>query len=110
MNRTRDRLAAGVSLLVVASLVLAATQPACANVEIDALAAQFSSGFGSIARKTGMSENVVDAGQQMNVAAVDQKLRQLYTTIEKSLMDARQRAANARSSLTSAAIDKLRIA
>lgn len=71
--------------------------------EIDELAAMLENGFNSMMPQKDNNFAVGD------VDGPTQKLRQLYGDLERTLTEARQRAANERSSITSQTIDRLRL-
>lgn len=105
MMMTRAFSAFTVLFLVVT--VLAQTKQTVANVEVDDLALMFQNGFGSIANQMGVSQN--PSGQLSPLDEAVKKMRDLYDGLQKNLMDARQRAANVRSSLTSITIERLKL-
>lgn len=78
-----------------------------ASIEFDSLALQFQDGFNIATGKLGSGLGNNHAPR--NIEEADKKIRDLYMAIEKTLMDTRQRAANVRSSLTSLAIERLRL-
>lgn len=85
------------------AVIMIVNQPKVAlaeNAEIDQLANQLDSQLRSF------------NAQLVNVPIAEQaasNLRELYRSIEKTLVEARQRAANERSSLTSQTIEKLKL-
>lgn len=78
------------------------------DTEINDLALQFENGFNSINNKLEGHTSSIE-NEPLTIEGADKKMHRLYMNLEKSLVDARQRAANARSSLTSRSIDRLRL-
>lgn len=76
------------------------------NVELDNLALQFQNGFDLMSKNTGLISEQPRV-QTTDIGEADKKMRELYTVLERNLMEARQRAANARSSVTFDIIEKL---
>lgn len=76
------------------------------NVELDNLALQFRNGFDLMSKNTGLISDQQNV-QTTNIGEADKKMKELYTVLERNLMEARQRAANARSSVTFDIIEKL---
>jgi len=87
-------------------VILILAQLSSANTEVDDLAAQFGSSFGSIVGKLGSSATY---DGPMDIYGAERRMRDLYSAMEKNLMEARQRAANSRSHLTADVIEKLRL-
>lgn len=78
-----------------------------ANVEFDNLALEFQNGFELISKKTGFT---LDSNKPpTSIGEAEKRMRDFYTSLERSLKDARQRAANSRSTLTSSTIEKLNL-
>lgn len=78
-----------------------------ANVEFDNLAMEFQNGFNLVSKKMGLTED--SAGPPRDIEEAEKQMREMYIALERNLMDARQRAANSRSSVTSAAIEQLKL-
>lgn len=78
-----------------------------ANVEFDSLAHEFQNGFSLTSKKMGLMEGSNAAPK--NIVEAEKQMRDLYIALEKNLMDARQKAANVRSSLTSTTIEQLKL-
>lgn len=96
-----------VRVLVLSIFAYQLAQPVQADIEFDNLALQFQNGFGLASEKLGIALGTNQPPQ--NVQEADKRMRDLYVAIERILMDARQRAANVRSSLISTAIERLRL-
>lgn len=77
-----------------------------ASSDIDNLVDQFESNFGLTAQHLGLNPN---GGQPGSIQDAELKMRSLYTAIENYLLEARQRAANDRSSVTSYTIKSLKL-
>lgn len=78
------------------------------NAELDNLALQFQSGFNLMSKNIG-NYGASSGGQPQTISEADQQMRELYTALERNLMEARQRAANARSSVTFETIEQLNL-
>lgn len=94
-----------ISLVLVGLLLVVSIHGADAidDHELDSLVSRFSSGLSSVSAKLG-----VQADSQVNSASdAEEKMRSLYSTLERTLTEARQVAANSRSSLIWSRIEKL---
>lgn len=91
----------------IAFMFLAHILSSKANDEFDNLAHEFQNGFGLASKKMGITGDL--HGPPKNIVEAEKLMRDLYTALERNLMDARQRAANARSSMTSSAIEQLKL-
>lgn len=104
MNSSRKTLNSAILGALIAISVLA--HIVNANSELDRLAMQFDVGFNLASKGLGMNSPNTDK-QLSLVEEADQRMRLLYSTLEKNLAEARQKSALARSSLASYTIDKL---
>lgn len=77
------------------------------NSEIDDLIHRFQSGLSSLAEKTGIQNMALGDGA-FSLEAADRTMKELLDTLERTVIEARQRAANSRSSETLQTIEKLR--
>lgn len=82
------------------------SQTSADSAEIDNLAAMFESGLSSVSGKFGGPQVSMDSN---TIPEVDKKMRELYTTIENGLLQARQAAAQSRSSMTTFVLEKLNL-
>ena len=94
------------TILIALIAISVLTYIVSANKELDRLAMQFDAGF-SLASRELVVNNPTTNKQLSFVEEADQRMRELYSTLEKNLSEARQRSALARSSLASYTIDKL---
>lgn len=76
------------------------------DIEIDSLADRFAGSLRSVNEKLGAN----GPNGPVEAEEIGQKMRELYSHLETTLTNARQRAANARSALISSKIDALRLA
>lgn len=77
-----------------------------ADTDIDSLISKFEGNFGLTTQHLGLNPN---GGQPGSIQDADIKMRSLYTAIEGYLLEARQKAANDRSSITSYTIKNLKL-
>lgn len=96
------------SLIVVIALTGAFLSGVVADKEIEDLTLQFQRGFDLVAAKTG-NQNLVLPGGQFTIGIASQAIKDLYRTIEESILSARQQAAILRSTETLKAIEALRL-
>lgn len=94
--------------LLFAIILLSATNLVRADVEFDNLALRFQNGFDLMSKTIG-NNGAFSGGPPKTIGEADKQMRELYTVLERNLMDARQRAANARSSVTFDTIEKLNL-
>lgn len=88
-------------------IVLAQVIMSEANVEFDNLALEFQNKFNLVSKKMGLTGD--SAGPPKDIVEAERQMREIYTALERNLMDARQRVSNSRSSVTSAAIEQLKL-
>lgn len=94
-------------ILMVASTLTIQSKLVEANVELDNLALQFQNGFDIASRNAGFTS--ASSNQLSQIGDADKKMRDLYAALSRNLMEARQRAANARSFVTFSTIEKLKL-
>lgn len=100
------RMGASVRVLVGIIFLCFAICQTSANSELDALTMMFQNGFSSVSGNFG-GPNV--AAGPADAPDVDNKMRELYMTIEKGLLEARQAAAISRSSMTTFVLEKMNL-
>lgn len=96
------------SSLLVTMILCVQHEPMEANAELDNLTLQFQNGFDMMSKNIQLN-SALPSNPPVTIGEADQKMRELYTALERNLMEARQRAANARSSVTFETIEKLNL-
>lgn len=97
-----------IATLVFYSLVLSLCVTASdQNPEIDDLIVKFQNGLSTLAQKTG-NQRLTLPGDVFTLEAAEQAMKELFANLERTVVEARQRAANMRSVESLEAIEKLR--